>query len=259
LTDTSAYYNVLSWDGDQIIGLRQQINSRFAASSELYAVAATGTDFRVLADLPVPLGRIVPAPAGGLVAFTEDEDCKIWPCNAHEAIHILDLISGASRQLVDADNYRQGLRWSPDNLYLLYEVPVDAFQVDLHVVEIATGSQWQLAQAALRNHGAHWSPDSRRVAYQRVTPGQPPRVYISDVMTRQQVALPVSSLDLGAANLQWSPDSQWLAFQETSSGGPQCRRGISLCNDIYLLDIDRALVFNLTRHRFNIQQFLWQW
>lgn len=193
--------------------------------SELWLVAPTGEGARKLLDAPGGIGEVVMAPDGTRALYVEQRGLE------RSALMLLDLVSGATRALVDDEAASAAApAWTPAGDFVAFErraladgrlgVPrVWLAQPDgtlLGPLVAGDGSDSSYAPA--------WSPDGNSVAF---IDGISQALKVYSFFTDQVRELPATSGERPA----WLPDGSALVYSgaEVGPDGPALRlRAVSL-------------------------------
>lgn len=155
LTSNDAQEYGASWSPD---GTRIAYGSKQDGTWQIYTMKADGSDSRQLETG----GGTAPAwsPDGKSIAFNSDRDGR-------DDLYLLDLATGAVRQLTDSnDRFDGNAAWSPDGTRLAFRSGC-CFRDDDIVVINADGSGWVnlTSSSDVAELIPSWSPDGARIMF----------------------------------------------------------------------------------------------
>lgn len=202
---------------------------------QLYTINPFGGEPEKRSDSKTAVGAFQWAPDGKRIAYTspqiptadqeqkeKDRDDAIVVDRDFRMgrIWVLDLATGAAKELVK-ENYNAGdPQWSPDGTRLAYSATPtpradDGSRSDIYIADAASGSIRKLMENAGPDHSPRWSPDGRSLAIITREPGlgaigmQRLAIVSAEGGTPRLVA---PDFDYQAGPATWSPDGRTLWF-----------------------------------------------
>ncbi len=126
------------------------------------------------------------SPDGRTLAFLSDRP-------GFYELFVLDMETGAERQVTHVGYDLSGLDWSPDGTRLVCTVNRGGAH-DLAIVEVGSGKLCDLCTGLGMHNRPRWLPDGRTIVFEYEDPRTPHDLYRLDVETRQVVQLTFSQL-----------------------------------------------------------------
>jgi dipeptidyl aminopeptidase/acylaminoacyl peptidase len=158
--------------------------------------------------------------------------------NDNKRLHIfvLDVATGASRQLTTGTHYEHSIDWSPDGKKIAFisnrEPNEDQFfNYDLLTLDAATGEMRQLTATESAEYRPHWSPDGKTIVYEATKRGltdlettmEDTHVWLIDADGKNRREL-TASIDNRQGEPGWSSDGRWVYFTVQERGNTRLYR-----------------------------------
>jgi dipeptidyl aminopeptidase/acylaminoacyl peptidase len=146
--------------------------------------------------------------------------------NDNRRLHlfVVDVATGATRQITDGNGYEHSVDWSPDGREILFlrneePDPDRFFNYDISAVDVATGRIRPITRRENPVYRARWSPDGSTIAFQGTRRGltssettmEDTKIWLVDRDGSNARALG-ADLDHRQGAPQWSPDGRWVYF-----------------------------------------------
>ncbi|HEV8145403.1 MAG TPA: DPP IV N-terminal domain-containing protein, partial [Bryobacteraceae bacterium] len=151
--------------------------------------------------------------------------------NDNKRLHIfvVDLATGASKQLTDGTHYEHSIEWSPDGKEIAFisnrEPNEDQFfNYDLLTLNPVSGEMRRLTATENAEYRPHWSPDGKTIAYESTKRGltdlettmEDTHVWLIDADGKNRREL--AKVDNRQGEPAWSTDGRWVYFQVQERG-----------------------------------------
>jgi len=161
-----------------------------------------------------PWDDITPAisPDGKRIAFASNR-------NGYWDLYLLDLPGGQVSRLTDTTEYEAAPTWSPDGLWLAYEIYRDD-NLEILIRSVAEpGEPIRLTNDPAADHSPAWSPAGRTIAFVSDRSGEN-EIWLADLDKNEAERYQnLSNHPAGGDNHPtWSPDGSKLAWTGASEG-----------------------------------------
>ncbi len=175
-----------------------------AVHGEIFTIATGSGETQRVTDTPWREQNPRWSPNGKWIAFISDR-------TGREEVFVSDELGKNVKQLSNIDSDKNGLVWSPDSKWLMY----NGSDHKLRRVEIESGKTEQLASSTIGNlGGAQFSPDGAYVAYSQPDKLSRQHVWIKELASGQEHQ--VGGEDFTSSNgAKWTPDGKKLLFLGT--------------------------------------------
>lgn len=150
-----------------------------------------------------------PSPNGEKIAFASNRN-GFWD------LYLLDLASGAVKQLTNTPQYEGAPTWSPDGSFLAFEsYDDDNLNIIVGPASDPLSNPIQLTTSSAADHSPAWAPDGRHIAF--ISNGD---VVLANLdRTDESRFQNLSHTDLASeSHPVWSPDGKRLAWASASQG-----------------------------------------
>jgi dipeptidyl aminopeptidase/acylaminoacyl peptidase len=177
------------------------------------------------------------SPDGQRIAFLSDyaaEDKTHCPACYMEDIFIVNLDGTDIKRLTNDKNFKAGLSWSPDGVYIVYAAKNYGEESDLFIINADSKIKKQLTKTPQSESNPSWSPDGSKIAYiewEDNSKGAILSIIDKDGSNKRHL----TGIKVGQGSLAWSPDSNQIAF-----------RSFDGCGDIYVVNVDGGKLKQLT-------------
>ncbi len=152
--------------------------------------------------------------------------------NDNKRLHVfvVDVATGASRQLTNGVHYEHSIDWSPDGREIAYisnraQDSDQYFNYDLFTLDPTTGESRQLTATESAEYRPHYSPDGKSIVYEatkrgltdRETTMEDTHVWMigADGKNRREIG---GGLDAREGEPQYSDDGRWIYFTAQERG-----------------------------------------
>jgi hypothetical protein len=218
------------------------------AKSKLYILEPDGRQTKLTEDNSSEIGRGV-SPDGKKIAFASDRSGN-WQ------LYILDLATGATRQLTELGDQARYPAWSPDGSRIAFNSFPDSGNSAIWVIG-EDGSGLTKVVDLGRNGRPFWSPDSERLVFNGVhedTNGDDKvdandhwDLFVINADGSQEKNL-TSSPEYDDVVGAWSPDGDWIVFVSMRADSNEDGQVNGNDNgDLYLIHPDGSGLKALTR------------
>ena len=170
---------------------------------------------------------------------------------------VVDVASGARRQLTSGDRSASGYRWSPDSKWIAFASDRAGGKAQAFAIHPDGGEAVQLTDAEAGVQGFAWSPDGKQLAFTSAPPSADAKArrerYGDYEVVRQEYAyahLFTASVDsalvapqkgrqrtrgtsMSVGEFEWAPDARRIAFAATVN--PDLIQGATA--DVYVLSL----------------------
>jgi len=158
--------------------------------------------------------------------------------NDNRRLHlfIVDLATGALRQLTDGNGYEHSIDWSPDGREILFlrneePDPDRFFNYDISAVDVESGRVRAITRSESVVYRPRWSPDGRRIAFQGTRRGltssettmEDTKIMVVDA-DGSNVREVGRALDRRQGAPAWSRDGRWIYFTYQDRGNVSLAR-----------------------------------
>ena len=158
--------------------------------------------------------------------------------NDNKRLHIfvLDVATGASRQLTNGTHYEHSIEWSPDGKEIAFisnrEPNEDQFfNYDLLALNPVNGEMRRLTATESAEYRPHWSPDGKTIVYEATKRGltdlettmEDTHVWLIDADGKNRRELG-ASIDNRQGEPSWSSDGRWVYFTVQERGNTRLVR-----------------------------------
>ena len=141
------------------------------------------------------------SPNGKWIAFVSDR-------TGREEVFISDELGKNVKQLSNIDSDKNGLVWSPDSKWLMY----NGSDHKLRRVEVDSGKVEELASSPIGNLGAaQFSPDDAYISYSKPDKLTRQHVWIKEIASGQEHQIGGEDF-LSSNGARWTPDGKKLLF-----------------------------------------------
>lgn len=209
------------------------VGERFAWSPDgtrvAYVSATPGPGTDSVSSDPIVIRRyLYKAASGSGQAYFND--------NRRLHVFVVDIATGATRQLTDGAGNEHSIDWSPDGREILFlrneePDPDRFFNYDVSAVDVETGTIRVITRSESTLYRPRWSPDGKRIAFQGTRRG-----LTSSETTMEDTHVMVidadgtnlrdlgHSLDRRQGAPEWSPDGRWIYFTFQDRGSVKLAR-----------------------------------
>jgi dipeptidyl aminopeptidase/acylaminoacyl peptidase len=149
-----------------------------------------------------------------------------WYDDKRSHLWIIDVASGAARQLTNGDNWNDtDAQWSPDGSRIAFVSDRtgkefdEGHNSDIWTIPAAGGSLTKISTSPERDASPVWSPDGKSIAFVSAEDEDAPQqLYITESTGGGTPKLAAKSLDLLPGNLQWAENGRALYFDTGVKG-----------------------------------------
>lgn len=153
------------------------------------------------------------SPDGTKLAFTSHRDGN-WE------LYLLDLTSLELRRLTETAAYEGHPTWSPDGLWLAYEVYMGD-NLDVWIMPIDLGQPpLQLTTHPEADYAPNWDPNGRRIAFVSHR-DRSPQIYLANLDQPEDRFKKLSNSSGSSSDPVFDPSGERVAFSVQGSGGSQ--------------------------------------